>query len=197
MGSLDPVNRAIWNKFHVHHNDTSPITGYEGTRETLAQLFCELGYRYGAEIGVQQGNYSEVLCKNNPELKLHCIDCWAPFSHHDQSWQDRQYERAKEKLKSYNAVLIKKPSLEAVSDYKDGELDFVYIDALHDFDSVMQDIIRWAPRVRRGGIVAGHDYCYYYQCGVIRAIDTYAAAHNIQYLYITPKDSFKSWFFVK
>ena len=197
MGSLDPVNRKIWEKFHIHHKDIPPYTGYEGTRDTLAELFNDLGYKYGAEIGVQQGNFSEVLCQKIPGVHLYCIDCWAPFSHHDQAWQDRQYERARNKLKPYMATLIKKPSQEAVKDYKDENFDFVYIDALHDFDSVMCDIIAWAPKVRKGGIVAGHDYCYYYQNGVIQAIDTYIRAHNIPMYYITPKDNFKSWFYVK
>ncbi|NIT59155.1 MAG: hypothetical protein GWN00_23910, partial [Aliifodinibius sp.] len=40
----------------------------------------------------------------------------------------------------------------------DGMLDFVYIDADHRFDHVMQDIILWFKKIRRGGILSGHDY---------------------------------------
>ena len=41
---------------------------------------------------------------------------------------------------------------------KDGSLDFVYIDGLHDFGSVKQDIAAWWPKVKVGGFIGGHDY---------------------------------------
>ena len=42
--------------------------------------------------------------------------------------------------------------------YPDGSFDFVYVDARHDYASAMEDIRAWWPKVRRGGILAGHDY---------------------------------------
>jgi predicted O-methyltransferase YrrM len=39
-----------------------------------------------------------------------------------------------------------------------GSFDFVYIDARHDYASALEDIRDWWPKVRRGGILAGHDY---------------------------------------
>ncbi len=38
------------------------------------------------------------------------------------------------------------------------QLDFVYVDAQHHYEAVKQDIEMWAPKIRRGGILAGHDY---------------------------------------
>ena len=46
-------------------------------RDDMASLFAELGFNSGAEIGVEQGFYSEVLCKANPELQLASIDPWS------------------------------------------------------------------------------------------------------------------------
>jgi hypothetical protein len=194
---MDPVNKAIWDKFHVKHGDILPFSGWEGTRDTLAQLFYDLGYTKGAEIGVQRGAYSRTLLKSNPNLHLLCIDSWAPFTHHSQAWQDAQLERARKRLRGMNCEFIVKTSLDAAKEIPDGSLDFVYIDALHDFDSVMSDMIAWSPKVRRDGIVSGHDYFISYTCGVIPAVDAFARAHNISMYYVTPKDIPRSWFWRK
>lgn len=52
----------------------------------------------------------------------------------------------------------KKTSMEAVNDFPPRSLDFVYIDADHRFPFVAEDIYYWYWRVKRGGIIAGHDY---------------------------------------
>lgn len=55
------------------------------------------------------------------------------------------------------AMLIPCDSAEAAADFKDGGCDFVFIDASHDYESVKRDIAAWLPKVRKGGIIAGHD----------------------------------------
>jgi hypothetical protein len=52
----------------------------------------------------------------------------------------------------------------------DGSVDFVYIDANHTYDCVKEDIGLWAPKVRSGGILGGHDYIVDTP-DVIRAVD--------------------------
>lgn len=57
--------------------------------------------------------------------------------------------------------IIPKASNEASSMYKDGILDFVYIDADHHFDNVVNDIKCWLPKVKKGGFLGGHDFYNY------------------------------------
>ena len=61
-------------------------------------------------------------------------------------------------------------SWDAAEKYADGSLDFVYIDADHHYDAVCRDIDAWLPKVRSGGIIAGHDFCNYPGFGVIEAV---------------------------
>jgi len=152
------------------------------SRIDLAKYFKEKGFKLGAEIGVADGRYSEILCKENPDLKLICIDPWAPY---DKSWrtqgtQDKAFNEAVEKLKSYNATVIRKTSVEASLDVNDGSLDFVFIDGSHIFDHVMTDIILWARKVKKGGIVALHDYMHFKNSGVIEAVNKYCEIHKIK-----------------
>jgi predicted O-methyltransferase YrrM len=65
----------------------------------------------------------------------------------------------KDRTKDYkNISLVKKTSDDAVNDFKEGEFDFVYIDGIHRYENVKQDIINYLPKIKKGGIIGGHDY---------------------------------------
>ena len=152
-------------------------------RVELAKYFHRMGFNKGAEIGVARGAYSEVLCKRNPGLELFCVDPWELDSDNrgggTRTSQYQSFNLAKRKLKNYNALFVRMFSLSAVKLFRDKSLDFVYIDANHDFDHVMMDIIEWSKKVIPGGIVAGHDYYEFGDDGVRIATDTYAKVHKI------------------
>jgi hypothetical protein len=157
------------------------------TRERLAMLLGEIGFTRGAEIGVAEGIYSNVLCTHITPIELYCVDLWDTYYRSDKpdvplknkGQQDRCLELAHEKLDRYGVTFIRKPSVEAAKEIPDESLDFVYIDADHGFDFVMQDLIVWSRKVRPGGIVAGHDYYRFRGAGVVNAVDAYTTAHQI------------------
>lgn len=66
---------------------------------------------------------------------------------------------------------VRSSSLEAAKSFDDGSLEFVFIDAAHDYDNVLADIKAWLPKVRQGGVLAGHDYPDW--PGVKKAVDEY------------------------
>lgn len=159
------------------------------SRKDLAKYFKNLGFNLGVEVGVLGGTYSIALCEANPELRLYCIDSWGLEERRYRRYHERKYEEAKIRLAPYNCILIRALSMDAVQNVKKGSLDFVYIDADHRFDYVMQDIIQWSKRVRAGGIVAGHDYG---KESVRVAVDAYVSQHGLK-VEVT-KD--KSWYFM-
>lgn len=177
------------------------------SRLELAQHFNKLGFDLGAEIGVADGRYSLTLCENIPELFLMCVDPYKQYGEniHDgtQKQLDRCYNIANKRLEKYEVVFIPKMSLEAVKNYGDGCLDFVYIDACHLFDYVMQDIIQWTRKVRKGGIVSGHDYWNVKGFGVVDAVNTYTKVHGYKLEVIEGmksnrlSDKAPNWWFVK
>jgi predicted O-methyltransferase YrrM len=200
------INRLIKSKLKLHgnHRGALPWTGWTSTfdRNALALLFNEVGYKVGAEIGIYQGAFSKVLCTSIPKLKLYCIDPWVPYLKRrlTQQMQDIHYARAVRRLKRFNTTIIREMSTVAVKDFADGSLDFVYIDAAHDFDNVMLDLINWVPKVRKGGIVSGHDYFKRDQMGVLEAVNAYTQAHYIIEWYITGHnlaDRTNSFFWVR
>jgi predicted O-methyltransferase YrrM len=171
-------------------------------RNDLAALFFELGYIVGAEIGVFFGIYSEELLKRNPNLFLYCIDPWEPYIERNDARKNQMvFRQAGRRLSKYNAKIIRKTSVEALKDFTDESLDFVYIDAIHDYKNARHDVFEWSKKVRIGGIVSGHDYCNLshpagYEFGIIQAVDEYVKANN-QKLMVTKEKEFPSWFWIK
>jgi predicted O-methyltransferase YrrM len=191
------TTKAIWSKFHVHAKDNLPLVGWwDSTRETLYELWGELGFKVGAEVGVRMGTNAIEIFRRVPGLKLYCIDPWNAYLRVTDHVQDVYYQRCVRRLRGQDAELIKKTSRDAVEDFEDASLDFVYIDGDHRFDFVMSDIILWEPKIKRGGIISGHDYYHFFTGGVIQAVEAFTQANNISSWYIT-REKEHSWFWVK
>ncbi len=131
-------------------------------RDDLPILFHELGFKVGVEIGVESGLYSIVLAERNPGVKLFCIDSWKHYNgyrdHVSQEKLDGFYLKAKERCAPYDITLIRKFSMDAVKEFADDSLDFVYVDGNHDLPHVIEDSFWWSTKLRRGGIMSGHDF---------------------------------------
>lgn len=59
-------------------------------------------------------------------------------------------------------------SVSASLEYADSSLDFVMLDAGHEYADLRSDIDAWWPKLRAEGILATHDYCHYFP-GLMRA----------------------------
>lgn len=184
-------------------------------RNELAQMFAELHCKSGAEIGVQNGDYSEVLCKANPSAKIYSIDGWRHYKGYHfittQAQQDANREVALARLAPYpKNIIIRKDSLEAAREMKPRSLDFVYIDANHDYEHVTEDLTAWSAVVKRGGIVSGHDYIerkgrFAQDMQVVRALGDFTRVQDIRPLFILGtraihpdeiRDRPRSWMFI-
>lgn len=156
-------------------------------RTMMAKILGELQLKEGAEIGVAQGWHAEILCRENPRLKLHAIDAWQIYpGYREYNGKFIDYEaNARKLLAPYNANIIKGFSMDAVKQFKDKSLDFVFIDGAHDFKNVAMDICEWAKKVKIGGIVYGHDYKRWipgksrYVVDVKDVVQAYMYSHNI------------------
>lgn len=130
-------------------------------RDGLPEFFVQMGYKVGAEIGVYKGEFTEKFCQVG--LKMFAIDPWLAFKGQGrvqriQENQDGHYAEACERLGEYDCSIIRATSMDAVQQFDNRSLDFVYIDGDHSLPHVVQDIWYWSQKVRLGGIVSGHDY---------------------------------------
>lgn len=191
------ADKLIRDRLRVKRGDTLPYTGWhQATRLDLVEIFKLLEFKSGAEIGVAEGRFSKVMLDTVPGLRLLCVDPWQQYGRISQRICDERYTRAVHTLSGRNAEIMRLSSLAAAQQVPAASLDFVYIDGDHTFDAVMLDILLWAPKVKPGGIVAGHDYYEFYQAGVISAVRAYTQAHGIGAWYLT-KEKEASWLWVK
>jgi hypothetical protein len=203
MSTLD----YILDKYDLRGKE-SPISLFCSRWRTIPRLFKKLGFTLGAEIGVFKGYFSKYLIKDNPNLKLYAVDNWIaygdPTADFSQRKMDQYFLESKALLKPFNCEIIKAWSMDAVKKFEDESLDFVYIDANHDYKYVKEDIREWSKKVRKGGIVCGHDYIegcfeggYNLHFGVIQAVNEHVAENNIKHLFVLNKEKVPSWMYVK
>ena len=79
-------------------------------------------------------------------------------------------QRLKEKINSNVVNFVQASSIEYADLIENNSVDFVYIDAEHDYDSVKQDLSVWFPKVKIGGFLAGHDYNKKQFPGLVKAV---------------------------
>lgn len=117
------------------------------------------------EVGVWKGMsavYMAVeIINSGKKIRFDCVDNWEQI---DPVIADHLYvglyETFLNNIKPVEHIInpIRSISWDGAKFYKDKSLDFVFIDASHDYESVKKDIEAWYPKVREGGVIAGHDY---------------------------------------
>jgi len=129
----------------------------------------------GVEIGTSGGTGCIGMLSRLPNLTLYTMD---PFKHVDgnlyeaglsQEIQDKGHELTLNKLSEYphRVIFFRQTSDEAVHEIPDG-LDFVHIDGEHGYEQVVRDIENYLPKIKKGGILSGHDWIL--QAGVMKAV---------------------------
>lgn len=124
------------------------------------------------EVGSWKGrsaSYMAVEIHNSgyaDNIEFDCVDTWEGSVEHqdmDEVKNDLLYQTFLENIKPVSHIInpIRKSSIEASKLYKDNSLDFVFIDASHEYEDVIDDIKAWLPKIKVGGILAGHDYGRY------------------------------------
>jgi hypothetical protein len=133
----------------------------------------------GIEVGVLDGYNARSMLKILNIEKLYLVDLYGKIEYEEGNTAgetidySEHYKIAKNNLKEYEFCtnFIRKKSTDAIHDISE-KVDFVYIDACHDYKSVLEDIKTYYPILKSGGIIGGHDFCPRYP-GVARAVNEF------------------------
>lgn len=185
-------------------------------RIDIIRWIKELGFKRGVEIGVDHGEFSKQICENNNQLQMYGVDPYLKYDEYreyeDQAQMNGIYEHAKMVMSDHVAkgryTFIREKSEDAVKQFEDESLDFVYIDANHEEDYPLNDIEMWAKKVRKGGMVMGHDYVRIKVLNftIKDALEKYTKQHNINPWFVLGsyavrsreiRDNSRSWMFIK
>lgn len=135
------------------------------------------------EVGVWKGRSAAFLAveiiNSGKIITLDLVDTWDGSIEH-QPLQEDVFEVFKKNIEPVVPYvnIRRMDSLSAASTYKDKSLDFVFIDAAHDYENVKADILAWLPKVKPGGFLAGHDYPTW--PGVTQAVNEIIGENNIE-----------------
>ncbi len=114
-----------------------------------------------AELGTYEGKFAKKILNRNSPRELHVIDL--DYSHFDHSLESDQ------RLKIHQGF-----NHEVISAFPDNYFDWIYIDGGHDYDSVMEDALSSASKVKPGGYLVFNDFAhidpYIGRYGVHRAV---------------------------
>ena len=129
------------------------------------------------EIGSFSGVSASIFAQFFPVV--YCVDPWCSgYDDKDLGSNPKIYNMKKveaqfnEVAKMYKHIFKKKgKSLDIAKDFIDGGIDMVYIDAIHQYKPVKDDIKTWLPKIVKGGILAGHDYGSKHFPGVKKAVN--------------------------
>jgi hypothetical protein len=150
---------------HIFHEEQfgEPWFSFPNLYSRMVEKFPS-GSKF-VEVGSWKGKSSAYMAveivNSNKKIDFYCVDTWeGSIEHAGMQELARLYDIFIDNMRPVEPYYfpLKMKSLEAVTKFEDNSLDFVFIDASHEYDDVKEDINAWLPKLKPGGILAGHDY---------------------------------------
>jgi hypothetical protein len=180
---------------HFYQN----IQGWSSEHE-LKAIYSEVVKKFPSgshfvEVGTWKGRSAIFMgveiFNSGKKIKFDCVDNWnfideeyKPETYNEWTEPFKRKELAfdefVENIKPLSSIINyhRLSSIEASKLYPDESLDFVFIDASHEYENVKNDIIHWYPKIKYNGVIAGHDYNKF--SDVKKAVDEFFTNKIIQ-----------------
>lgn len=141
----------------------------------VTQCLTDLEYTF-VEVGSWKGSSSTYMgveiINSGKNIKFFCVDTWKGSDEHKDKTNNSYeplletenglYDEFIKNITPVKSVItpIRLTSIEASKLFDDESIDFIMIDAAHDYDNVKNDILHWYPKMKKGGIMSGDDICW-------------------------------------
>lgn len=195
------------------------------TRENLPDILNSKNYKIGVELGSYKGEFADLIL-SNWNGKLICIDLFDREDNYLLQHEDNYYthDLAGNKLLPIfnkrmhrhkdNLLTIQSDTVSASKFFPDNYFDFIYIDADHKYEAVIQELNSWYCKLKPGGLFSGHDFLpdfdyskknnsiygylnkYNSDFGVNTAIVEFCNQHDMSFN-LTNEPYWKTWYFFK
>lgn len=141
-----------------------------------------------AEIGVAFGDFSEQILKVCSPKKLYLIDCWD--SERFGAGAACVRDKFKHEIDTGIVEIMQGYSTQKLEEFADGELDWAYIDTVHNYETTKKELELCERKVKTGGYICGHDYAKFnvhsrYDYGVYDAVNEFAVNYGYEFIYLT------------
>jgi hypothetical protein len=212
---LDVTVRIIWggnvplinSKMALH-----PMVASMDSRDLFGHALKMMGHNAGTfvEVGVNRGHYAKLMMSQWGGNRYVMVDPWMPAPGEEyvdianaptiEAHNDVLTEAIRN-VEGFGArpVVVRDTSLGAAKFTVNNTVDVVYLDGLHHYHGVMDDIEAWWPKIKCGGVMAGHDYYLMSEAKTIftvkPAVDEFARKMGL--VVFQTHDSYPTWFVFK
>ena len=179
--------------------DFGDIYDHITARASHGGVFVEVG----AYLGRSTVYLASCIKRSGKQIRLYAVDLWDTGLHDDgrartsmRETDDvfRHFIRNVRRAGVEDVIYpLKMSSVQAAALFEDGTLDFVFLDANHDYQAVHLELAAWFPKVKRRGVLGGHNYRHAHFLGVRRAADEFFGeqelplqVHGTSFLVIKP-----------
>ena len=146
------------------YKDVYGFCDYVGLYRKAVEIFPSGSHfvEVGSFLGKSAVYMAVEIINSGKNIKFDCVDHWKGSKEHsdnDKINLDTMYEDFLKNIEPVKGIInpIKMSSIDASKLYEPNSLDFIFIDASHDTQSVREDLSYWMPRIKEDGIIAGDD----------------------------------------
>jgi predicted O-methyltransferase YrrM len=152
------------------------------------------------EIGAWEGRSTVAMAveiiNSGKQIEFTAIDTFGGSEEHvsrQEIVQNTLYQKYKENIKPVENVVrtVVSDSVKAAEQFENNSIDFIFIDGDHSYEGVKRDILAYLPKMKVGGVMAGHDFNEFFP-GVVRAVDEIFGKGNFSPWY---QYGDKCWYF--
>jgi len=140
------------------------------------------------EVGSWRGKSSAFMAveiaNSRKPIEFFCVDTWKGSPEHQDDPLVKKDQLFEDFLKNTHPVSklikpIRGLSVEVAATFEDASLDFICIDAAHDYTNVLADLKAWWPKLRPGGMMIGDDFN---KEGVRKAVEEFFREQDLPYI---------------
>lgn len=168
---------------HRHIEDTKLVAN----RTVLLEYFPK--HAVVAEVGVDEGRYSEKILAIAAPRVLHLIDPW-DSERYGESKMEIVGDKFKKQVDSGQVVIHRGRCVDVLKGFADDYFDWVYLDASHRYRDTLEELEMCRLKVKDGGLIAGHDYAAgnvdrAIRYGVVEAVNEICSKYDYRLAYLT------------
>ena len=168
-------------------NSTSRMQSYLLIVSSFLSAYRKVGIV--AEIGVDQGEFSNHIISICEPQKLHLIDVW-DSERYNTDKEMLVYDNFKEVVQQGRVEINKGYSTNILPEFDNHYFDWIYIDSDHSYATTSAELRIARDKVKQYGFICGHDYSVgnwrtHYRYGVIEAVHEFCVLYNWEIIYLT------------
>lgn len=142
-----------------------------------------------AEVGVDEGRFSEKILAIAAPRVLHLIDPWDSKRYGDGKMK-AVGDKFKCEISAGQVVIHRGRGVDVLREFDDDTFDWIYLDASHRYRDTLEELELCRLKVKDGGLIAGHDYAAGnvdrgIRYGVVEAVNEICNKYDYRLAYLT------------